>query len=213
MRANVILNAIIIASSLVACTNQNHYVVATSATVIGVELSQNPATQTPQAKLGYNRAELAIVPTNRSTADSSSVAPTGAEESPDVLMELRYDGIFAFNEKSGIYQRLAVGTEAVSQPGAAAMFLRDAEGKVDPAAVEAIKEIPQITARAGSTSIERGKLAAAYVGSGVSVKQKYDAAAKAVGYVDFVTFVQDETVSVAKMEEFKGELANQGVPQ
>src|SRR5690242_8708588 len=108
--------------SLAGCEHQNHYVIAASATVIGVELSQNPATQTPQAKLGYNRAELAIVPSNR-TNDPNVTEPKGAQEVPDVLMELRYDGIFSTN--AGIYQRLAVGSNAVEQPGATALLVRN----------------------------------------------------------------------------------------
>ena len=134
--------------SLSACTENNHYVIASTGTVIGVEVSQNPATQTPQAKLGYNRAELAIVPSNRTTCaikdDKSAVvcgsAIGNAQETPDVLMELKYSGIFDLGQASGIYQRLAVRRTAVSQPGAAFMFAKDASGTLTSTGIQAVSQ-------------------------------------------------------------------------
>lgn len=118
--------------------------------MVGLALtSQSEATQSPTAVLGYKRAELAYVPTNRATAtkttqkkDSSGVPVTteengipntgsGAKDSANVLMELRYRGIFSWGENSGIYQRLAVGDIAVTQPGAAFMFSKDDSGKIN----------------------------------------------------------------------------------
>ena len=52
--------------SMYGCTNNRHAVIAVTGTNIGVEISQNPANQSPQAKLGYQRSEVAIVPSNRS---------------------------------------------------------------------------------------------------------------------------------------------------
>jgi hypothetical protein len=139
-------------------TNQEYYVIAATGTVIGVEVSQNPATQTPQAKLGYNRGELAIVPSNRPPClvDGSKTPPVqcgalhqGAKDVPDVLMELRYGGIFDTGPSSGIYQRLAVGEVAVAQPGAALMFARNAEGQIEPGAAAALREAQAGAARIG----------------------------------------------------------------
>jgi len=42
---------------------------------------------------------------------------------------------------SGIYQRLAVGTEAVKQPGASVMFAKDADGELKPDASAAVAQI------------------------------------------------------------------------
>ena len=67
----------------------NNSVIAATGTNIGVEISQNPASQTPQAKLGFQRSELAIVPTNKTDSNG-----TGANVHGDVLMEIRYGGIF-----------------------------------------------------------------------------------------------------------------------
>jgi len=101
---------------------RQNYVVTNTATVLGVQIAENPSTQLYEAKFGYSRAETALVPTN------------GAS----VLMELRYSGIFS--REGGIYQRLAVGDTAVKQPGAAFMFAKDANGNLSTNAIQAITE-------------------------------------------------------------------------
>lgn len=128
---------------MTACA-KDHYIVASTATVIGLELSQNQATQSPQAKLGYNRAELAVVPTNRKNckADDTNCTPVpsgtnGAADSADVLMELRYGG-FSFSGSGGVYQRLAIGKDAVVQPGASLMFAKDSKGNITKDAADAV---------------------------------------------------------------------------
>ncbi len=131
--------------ALAGCTSTRHAIVAATGTSIGVDVSQNPATNSPQAKLGYQRVEVAIVPTNRSAAEAAGDTNGGASEYGDVLMELRYGGIFDLGESSGIYQRLAVGTTAVQQPGASLMFARDADGNVSEeteAALRSLKSVP-----------------------------------------------------------------------
>jgi hypothetical protein len=106
---------------LTGCGAINHsYVVSGTGTILGVQIAENPATQLYEAKFGYARAEIALVPTN----------------GPAVIMELRYSGIFS--RSGGIYQRLAVGAEAVKQPGAAFMFAKDADGNLSSNAVQAI---------------------------------------------------------------------------
>lgn len=125
--------------SLSGCSGHSHYVVAATGTVIGVEVARGADSQTPHAKLGYNRAELALVPTNRRSEDAANGANhAGANQSVDVLMELRYGGIFDLGASSGIYQRLAVGATAVQQPGAAFMFARDADSEITAEAAQAV---------------------------------------------------------------------------
>lgn len=135
------------ASLLLGCASENHTVIAATGTTIGVEIGQDPTTGAT-AVLGYKRAEFARVPSNRANdkSDGSVVqAPKGADETGEVLMELHYTGL---NNNNGIYQRLAVGKTAVTQPGASLMFARDSEGKIDPsaasalAAVEGLSELP-----------------------------------------------------------------------
>ena len=142
--ASFTLLGLLLGALLSGCATNRHAVLAVTGTSIGVEIAQNPATQIPEARLGYQRMEVAIVPTNRSARDEAGEAPGGASNHANVLMELRYTGIFQGGPSSGIYQRLAVGTEAVRQPGAAALFLRDAEGKLDPAAAQALKSLLSI---------------------------------------------------------------------
>lgn len=137
------LTAILLVFMVSACTN-DHYLIASTGTVIGLELSQNQATQAPQAKLGYNREEVAIVPTNRvnckdkdKTCKPVEQGTRGAADTTDVLMELRYDG-FSFNGSGGVYQRLAIGRNAVRVPGAAAMFIKNKDGSIDAGAAKAL---------------------------------------------------------------------------
>lgn len=109
------------ATLLMGCGALNrNYVVTGTGTVLGVQIAENPTTQLYEAKFGYARSEVALVPTN----------------GVSVLMELRYNGIFSRN--GGIYQRLAVGDSAVRQPGAAFMFAKDAGGNLSTNAIDAI---------------------------------------------------------------------------
>ena len=132
----IMLGAMVCCSS---CSNQGYSVLASTGTVIGVEVSENPATQFPQAKLGYNRAELAFVPSNRNGEKNPAGSfGSGAKDVADVLMELRYGGIFDTGPSSGIYQRLAVGEKAVHQPGASVMFAKNADGSMETEAALAL---------------------------------------------------------------------------
>ena len=111
----VITILIIFIPLLSGCESMPRSVVAATGTNIGLEISQNPATQAPQMKLGYNRGEVALV---GEKAYDDDVA--------NVLMELRYGG--SDDTHPGIYQRLAVGRTAVKQSGASFMFLKNPDG-------------------------------------------------------------------------------------
>lgn len=114
--------AIIAALAFTGCAVKRNYVVTTTGTLVGFQIAENPITQIYEVKFGYSRAELALVPTN----------------GVPVLMELRYSGILT--RSGGIYQRLAVGAEAVKQPGAAFMFAKDADGRLSTNVIDAITE-------------------------------------------------------------------------
>jgi hypothetical protein len=137
---------IVISIAMHGCEKNRHMVLAATGTNIGIEISQNPGTQQPQAKLGYQRTELAVVPTNRSTENSTkdNSMGNGALDVADVIMELRYGGIFDWGPTSNIYQRLAVGKTAVVQPGANLMFAKGPEGKVSKEAEEVLKSLGSI---------------------------------------------------------------------
>ncbi|MDX2144417.1 MAG: hypothetical protein SFV19_13760 [Rhodospirillaceae bacterium] len=138
----------IAALGLGACAERDHFVVAATSTVIGVSVGQTPSSTAPEAKLGYNRAELAVVPTNRGTCvkqangtyTCTSPFGNGAKDTTDVLMELNYGGGLLAGSKQGIYQRLAVGNDAVKQAGASVMFAKDTDGKVDSGAARALQD-------------------------------------------------------------------------
>lgn len=146
------LSCVVVVSSiqclvLPACSSPPTRVIASTGTSIGLEIAQNPATQVPHAKLGYQRAEVALVPTNRPTEDPSDKKPVGADVTAQVLMELKYSGIFSWGDGSGIYQRLAVGTDAVMQPGATMMFARAPDGSITSEGIQAIQSLHTVPAR------------------------------------------------------------------
>ena len=110
-------------------TIKNGYVVTVTGTVLGVQLAQNQVSQMYEGKLGYVRSEIALVPTN----------------GPPVLMEMRYSGLFSFGSAGGIYQRLAVGSNACEQAGAALMFAKSPSGVIDTGAVNAVNTLIRST--------------------------------------------------------------------
>lgn len=169
---------------LTGCASQNTVLVATG-TVIGVEIGQNPSTGMYHAKLGYSRGELAMVPsTNKYT--------------PDVITELKYNGIFSQGADSGIYQRMAVGSTAVAQPGAMAMFLKDGSGNISTNAVSALQSLAAIPTVNPAATISLVKIASAY--KAATDKAPWESIAWQHGYKSFSAFLIDpkntqETVS------------------
>jgi hypothetical protein len=119
------------AAVLTGCQNL-HSVITTTQTGLGVSVSENPSTQLYEARFGYFRNEFAFVP-----GDTNHPGTL-----PDVLMELRLENIF----KGGlVYQRLAVGKNAVAQPGASFLFAKDANGTLSSNALDTVtKNIKQI---------------------------------------------------------------------
>jgi hypothetical protein len=182
--------------SLASCTSTRHAIVAATGTNIGVDVSQNPATNSPQAKLGYQRVEVAIVPTNRSAAEAAGDAAGEASAYGDVLMQLRYGGIFDLGQSSGIYQRLAVGSEAVRQPGASLMFARDADGNVSEeaeAALRSLKSVPAMPKDVPDAITRIRKLRACH-------HDEVDAAIKLSGAASYDD-IADQKVTVAQLEQ------------
>ncbi len=148
----------IVLIALAGCGGANklkeHHVLATTTTVIGVDVSQDPASNQPHGKLGYYRSELALVPTNRTYLYCKDKAQKnciqipgdseGAAKSAEVLMELKYDSGVLNPIKGGIYQRLAVGEKAVGEPGAALMFAKNPEGEIDKNSTDAIDNLAML---------------------------------------------------------------------
>lgn len=209
--------------SLVACINligcgekQGYSVLAATGTVIGVEVSQNPATQSPQAKLGYNRGELAFVPTNRNGGKDAGGSHNGARDSANVLMELRYGGIFDLGESSGIYQRLAVGDIAVAQQGAAVMFAKDADGSIKSEAASALNAVKSIPVASESKEQSKSEISIKYneyknKGDTASLA-KYDNAAIKIDskYSKYSDLAMDNNITEEKIKAICLILKDQG---
>lgn len=176
---------LILISLLCGCALRNNVVSSTS-TIIGVEIAQNPQTQMYQAKLGYNRQESAIVPTDKSDTNG------GADKVANVLMEVRYSSIFSLSD-AGIYQRLAVGAEAVRQPGAALMFAKDKSGSLSPGTAEAItRSVAAIPAPDNKVTSQKLPMAKAYGES--SRKAEFDTIAAELGFPTFGDFLASPNV-------------------
>jgi hypothetical protein len=213
-----------LAAGLSGCAGTHHKVLAATGTNIGVEITQNPATQAPTAKLGYQRTELAIVPTNRSGEPATAgSAASSARDAADVVMELRYGGIFDLGATSGIYQRLAVGTTAVQQPGAAFMFAKGADGKLDPEAAaavaraqEAVAGLPEREPDVKQEQLRLLRRFRALVRADPANEGKFDEAAReatkgAEKYERFTQFLADLRATVDTVARVKAELAKRNL--
>jgi hypothetical protein len=205
--------------ALASCsTTSGDHVIAATGTVIGLEVAQ-AATGSPALKLGYDRAELAYVPTNRRVDTNGAV--TGADVTAEVLMELRYGGIGSTAGNTGIYQRLAVGKTAVTQAGAALMFAKGNDGEVDANAAAAIqaanKAVVTIPGSKEVPTAEAARLRVKYQAASATDKALYDAAAGAAGYAAtssataFLMFTGDLAVTQAKVDQVKAELKQRGL--
>jgi len=180
------------------CANiQTPSVISATGTVIGVEIAQNPANQMPQAKLGYNRGEFAWVP----------LSPQWV--TPNVLHELRYSGIFDMKTAS-IYQRMAVGDIAVSQPGSLMLFAKNSDGSVDPDIAEAISravaEVPAPDPAATASKLSLGKQY-----SVSTRKEAFDAVASSFGYKDFSAYLTEPDTPLPRQVEVKTKLIEEGL--
>lgn len=125
---------------LAGCAANKDNVLAVTATVIGVQIHQKDTDKTPEMKVGYARTEFAYVPTDK-RSDTNSAAGSAAN-SAEVLMEINAQGNVGLGTayQGGVYQRLAVGKTAVSQPGAAFMMAKDSNGTLNPTNAEAIQK-------------------------------------------------------------------------
>lgn len=204
---NIILTAAAAAVMTLGCSTK-HAVIAHTGTVLGVDVSQDPASGLYHAKLGFARSETAYVPSNRTTGSTND--PTtgqGAKDVAPVLMEIRLQNMFS---GGGLYQRLAVGAEAVAQPGATLMLAKDANGMISSnaaAVVAALQTVPAVDANATAAKVP---LAKAY--QIATDRSNYDAVAKQLGYTSFEAFLADPSVGIAKVKDMYNQLKAKGIP-
>jgi hypothetical protein len=97
------------------CISRPNQILLVTGTTIGFDVSEAPATSTPQATLAYKRVEIAIVP-----------CPTNGIV-PDVLMDFEFKTSI-FTSGGGIHSRIATGQHATTQQAASLMMSRDKNG-------------------------------------------------------------------------------------
>lgn len=188
----------LVSSAITGCIHTKDSVIAGTGTVLGFEVSQNPATQLYQAKLGYSRAEITFVPTDRGSSNNAN----GAAGSADVIMEVSYHNVMS---SGGLYQRLAVGKTAVSQPGASYMFAKDSSGTLDPSVASAIaKSVQEVPAADAGIIAQKAPLAAAYAQS--NNKEAWDNIAVRNGYANFSEFLTETGTTYEKLATVKAGL-------
>ena len=103
------------------CAGIKDHTLVTTGTVLGVQVAENQVSGLYEAKLGYSRVEVAFVPTNNI----------------NVLMEFKTSGLFSFSSSGGIYQRLAIGNNAVVN--SAPLFMKDRNGLINTNVVQAVE--------------------------------------------------------------------------
>ena len=120
-------------------------VFASTESLVGVSVAQNPRSQGYELRAGFARSELFLVPTDKAvmydgeTQGETGVRP-GAERTANVLAEISVGGSSRGPGTDGeITQRIAVGDLAVRSGAAVAMLARD------PALAHAVN--PALTAK------------------------------------------------------------------
>jgi hypothetical protein len=233
--ARVIINALILVElSLlpIGCAAVRDNVLATTATVIGVQIHQKDQDKTPELKIGYARTEFAFVPTDHETprnskdqgpkGSASGSAPNSTDQgkkgfasgsarnSAEVLMEINAQGSIGLGTayQGGVYQRLAVGQTAVAQPGAAFMMAKDKSGTLDKDTANAVsktlQKIPQ-TPHIVLAAIQ--PLSIAYEDLYATKKDTFDKAVQP-NYADFRHFLigDPETPDLETVKKVRTEL-------
>lgn len=193
-----------LSAMLSGCTSMQNSVVAATGTVIGVEVGTQQGTGAPTGVLGYRRAEFAHVPTNRGTSNQGSV-----KDVANVVMELNYGAVLSQN--GNIYQRLAVGDQAVQAGSAAALFARPADGTTNANVAAAI------SAAAGTIMTNADKLVNCTTKNGQLDKAAMDkiveraTKAGATGLHPYVDSFQDkmDDSRVRSILKLNGQVANE----
>jgi L-alanine-DL-glutamate epimerase-like enolase superfamily enzyme len=202
----VTINAVILVGLTqlsIGCTAVRDNVLATTVTVIGVQIHQKDQDKTPELKIGYARTEFAFVPTDHETARNSTDQGTkgsasgSARNSAEVLMEIHAEGNFGLGTayQGGVYQRLAVGQTAVQQPGAALMMAKNKDGTLDKNSADAVsKALQKIPQTPPDVLAAIQPLSMAYSDLYATKKDTFDKAVQAVqpDYKDFRSFISGD---------------------
>lgn len=193
----------LIAAACAGCAGHKHAVIAHTGTILGLQIAENPSTQLYEVKFGYARSEFAYVPSNRAATEDDVNSGNGASDTPEMLMELRYGNILS--RDATLYQRLAVGKAAVSQPGAAFMFAKGKDGTLDAATADAVsrafQDVPASNAESAKAKTPLGKRFQA-----ATDKAPFEAAAKKHGYASFGAFLIEPSTKPETIKAIEAEL-------
>lgn len=191
---------------LAGCATPSDRVISGTSTVLGLEIAENPTTQLYHARFGYVRAELAAVPTNKGTNGTAVAGSGGAKDTANVIMELRYAGILS--RSGGIYQRLAVGDKAVTQPGAAFMFAKSGDGTLDAATASAVATAVHAVPAVPAVDVSSAMLPLAKAYASALKPEVFDAVARKSGFTSFSAFLVSSAVTVEQVKTIAADLKN-----
>lgn len=167
-------------------------VITHTGTVLGAELDYKPETNFPYGRLGYCRSELSVVPTNKT--EEGKIKGGGAKDVPNVLIEFSMANIFNIFTRHLIYQRVAVGDIAVTQPGAVAMLVKDGEGKIDPEVLKVALAVSKIPVTPETTLKAKNDLKDLYLAD-ATVRDRIIELLKARGIDGWDAFIDDKTLT------------------
>jgi len=154
-----------------------------------------------------------VVPSNRSADKEAGNTANGAKDCADVMMELHYSGIFSTGTGSGIYQRLAVGSTAVSQPGAAFMMAKAPDGTLSTNTADALsRSIQSINQVYSTNEAPKVAISRAYGAASPDNKKAFDAVVSPQ-YKSFSDFLIDTTTTPTQVQNVAQALRAKGLIQ
>lgn len=138
-RRAITLGATLAAPALAGCQGLlRENIVASTQSMIGLSVAQNPGTQMYELNAGFGRGEFFMVPTSKYVPYAEGDWRVGASErghhdpssTPEVLAEIQVGGkgkpgLSSDGAEVKVYQRLAVGKHAVGAPAAVALLAHD----------------------------------------------------------------------------------------
>jgi hypothetical protein len=126
---------------LVGCSTPQSCILVENTTGIGLVVKENPKTQMYEFWMSYINSVFGLVPTNRGWNKDVPAYGDGAKDTGNVIFETNFSNWFCFWNSQGIYQRVAIGDDAVKQPGAVAMFARNSSGNISNETIQALTNL------------------------------------------------------------------------
>lgn len=112
--------AVLTASLFFQSCATNGYITSSVATVVGLDVSENPKTQIPHVRFGYARTGMYYVPTGKTTTPGQTDAGGSVRETPTLVSEIFVHSKFL--DGITISEKFAIGEAAVQSSAAATTF-------------------------------------------------------------------------------------------